>query len=39
MALAVQNIIESDITETLSYIRSGNSLLLIRPTFYNAEGL
>lgn len=37
MALAVQNIIESDITETLSYIRSGNSLLLIRPTFYNAE--
>ena len=37
MALAVQNIIESDITETLSYIRSGNNLLLIRPTFYNAE--
>ena len=37
MALAVQNIIESDITETLGYIRNGNSLLLIRPTFYNAE--
>lgn len=37
MALAVQNIIESDITETLGYIRNGNSLLIIRPTFYNAE--
>lgn len=37
MAVAVQSIIESDITETLGYIRNGNSLLLIRPTFYNAE--
>lgn len=37
MALAVQSIIESDITETLGYIRNGNSLLIIRPTFYNAE--
>ena len=37
MAVAVQSIIESDITETLGYIRNGNSLILIRPTFYNAE--
>ena len=37
MAVAVQSIIESDITETLGYIRNGNSLLIIRPTFYNAE--